>query len=232
MTARMLAAAAALILGVLTITPRAQQASESDEAKRVRDATTAFSEIMAAADNAIPSSILDNADGIAIFPGTIRGGFIVGGLRGRGVLSARNEGGGGWSSPAFLTMTGGSFGLQIGGQAADIILVIMNRRGLENLVNNQFKIGADAAVAAGPVGRDAQVATDIQLRAEILSYSRARGLFAGVTINGSTIRHDQDANERFYGKRVETKQVVFEGGVGAPEPVDAWRAALEKYAKR
>ena len=227
----MLAVAAALVLSAFTVTPFAQQANDSDEAKRVRDATTAFSEIMAAADSAIPSSILDNADGIAIFPGTIRGGFIVGGLRGRGILSARAEGGG-WSAPAFLTMTGGSFGLQIGGQAADVILVIMNRRGLENLVSNQFKIGADAAVAAGPVGRDAQVATDIQLRAEILSYSRARGLFAGVTINGSTIRQDQDANERFYGRRVETKQVVFEGGVGAPEPVGAWRAALEKFAQR
>ena len=226
----MLAAAAALALS-FTAGPLAQQASESDEAKRVRDATTAFSEVMAAADSAIPSSILDNADGIAIFPGTIRGGFIIGGLRGRGILSARSEAGG-WSSPAFLTMTGGSFGLQIGGQAADVILVIMNRRGLENLVSNQFKIGADAAVAAGPVGRDAQVATDIQLRAEILSYSRARGLFAGVTINGSTIRQDQDANERFYGKRVETKQVVFDGGVGAPGPVGAWQAALEKFAKR
>lgn len=226
----MLAATAALALSLFAANPFAQ-AKESDEAKRVRDATTAFSEIMAAADNAIPSSILDNADGIAIFPGTIRGGFIVGGLRGRGILSVRGEGSG-WSSPAFLTMTGGSFGLQIGGQAADIILVIMNRRGLENLVSNQFKIGADAAVAAGPVGRDAQVATDIQLRAEILSYSRARGLFAGVTINGSTIRQDRDANERFYGKRVETKQVVFDGAVGAPEPVGAWQAALEKYAKR
>lgn len=226
----MIAATAALALSIFTVNPFAQ-ANDSDEAKRVRDATTAFSEIMAAADNAIPASILDNADGIAIFPGTIRGGFIVGGLRGRGILSVRGEAGG-WSSPAFLTMTGGSFGLQIGGQAADIILVIMNRRGLENLVSNQFKIGADAAVAAGPVGRDAQVATDIQLRAEILSYSRARGLFAGVTINGSTIRQDRDANERFYGKRVETKQVVFDGAVGAPEPVGAWQAALEQYAKR
>ena len=121
-------------------------------------------------------------------------------MRGRGILSARSSAQSGWSSPAFLTLTGGSFGLQIGGQAADIILVINGQRGLENLVSNQFKIGADAGIAAGPVGRDAQAATDIQLRAQILSYSRARGLFAGVTINGSTIRQDVDANQRFYGR--------------------------------
>jgi lipid-binding SYLF domain-containing protein len=185
---------------------------------------------MDAEDSAIPGAILRNAEGIAIFPSTFKGGFIVGGMRGRGVLSARNDSG--WSSPAFLTLTGGSFGLQIGGQAADIILVIMNRRGLENLVSNQFKVGADVGVAAGPIGRDAQASTDIQMRAQILSYSRSRGLFAGVTINGSTIRQDQDANERFYGKRMETKQVVFEGGAGSPDPVGLWRAALDQHAKR
>ena len=141
------------------------------------------------------------------------------------------HGASGWSSPAFLTLTGGSFGLQIGGQAADVILVINDQRGLENLVSNQFKIGADASVAAGPVGRDAQAATDIQLRAQILSYSRARGLFAGITINGSTIRQDLDANQRFYGKRLTTKQIAFDGQAGSPDPVGIWRAALDRYAK-
>jgi lipid-binding SYLF domain-containing protein len=150
-------------------------------------------------------------------------------MRGRGVISAR--GANGWSAPAFLTLTGGSFGLQIGGQAADIILVIGGDRGLQNLVSNQFKIGADAAIAAGPVGRDAQAATDLQLRAQILSYSRARGLFAGVTINGSTIRQDIDANQRFYGSRLTTRQIVFEGKAGSPEPVGLWRETLTKYAK-
>ncbi len=154
---------------------------------------------MSAEDKAIPEAILGKAEGIAIFPSTVKAGFVFGGMRGRGVLSARTPTG--WSAPAFLTLTGGSFGLQIGGQATDIVLVINDRRGLENLVRNQFKLGADASVAAGPVGRDAQAATDLQLRAQILSYSRARGLFAGVTINGSTIRQDRDANERFYGKR-------------------------------
>src|SRR5882672_5610942 len=224
MTKQLLAAAAAV--GLLALHP-AQK--DDNEAKRVRDGAAVFGEIMAAEDKAIPNAILGKAAGIAIFPNTVKAGLVFGGMRGRGVLSARGPNG--WSSPAFLTLTGGSFGLQIGGQATDIILVINDQRGLENLVSNQFKIGADASAAAGPVGRDAQAATDIQLRAQILSYSRARGLFAGVTINGSTIRQDVDANERFYGKRLTTKQVVFEGQAGSPDPVCVWRAALTKYAK-
>jgi lipid-binding SYLF domain-containing protein len=202
---------------------------DSDEGRRVREASTVFSEIMNAEDKAIPSAILGKAEGIAVFPSTVRAGFVVGGMRGRGIISARTEGG--WSAPAFLTLTGGSFGLQIGGQAADIILVVNNRRGLENLVSNQFTLGADAAVAAGPVGRDAKAATDVQLRAEILSYSRARGLFAGVTINGSTVRPDRDANERFYGKRLETKQIIFGPAPGTPAPVPLWLEALSRYSR-
>jgi lipid-binding SYLF domain-containing protein len=224
---RLLAAAVAAALLVLSSTPSAQQ--ESDEARRLREAAAVFDEIMRAEDSAIPESILGRAEGIAIFPSTVRAGFIVGGLRGRGILSARDTAG--WSSPAFLTMTGGSFGLQIGGQAADVILVINDRRGLENLVRNQFTLGADAAVAAGPVGRDAKAATDVQLRAQILSYSRARGLFAGVTINGSTVRQDLDANERFYGKRLDTKQIVFDRAAGTPEPVPLWIQALNRYVR-
>jgi lipid-binding SYLF domain-containing protein len=226
---RTVAAAAVCLLVFLAAQPRAQKDDKDGEAKRVSDATTVFGEIMSAEDKAIPASILGKAVGIAIFPNTIKAGLVVGGVRGRGIISAR--GASGWSAPAFLTLIGGTFGLQIGGQAADIILVINNQRGLENLVSNQFKIGADAAIAAGPVGRDAQAATDIQLRAQILSYSRARGLFAGVTINGSTIRQDMDANERFYGSRLTTRQVVFEGKAGAPGSVEQWRAALVKYAQ-
>lgn len=225
------AISAGLVLVVLApAMPLAQQSTaESNEAKRVRDSVTVFSEIMMADDSAIPRSILGKAEAIAIFPDTVKAGFVVGGTRGRGIMSVRGEDG--WSPPAFLTLTGGSIGLQIGGQASDIILVINNRRGLENLVRNQFKIGANASVAAGPVGRDAQASTDIQLRAEILSYSRARGLFAGVTVNGSTIRQDRDANERFYGKRLETRDVVFGGAAGSPESIGSWRAALERYTR-
>jgi len=226
-TRLMTASMAVCLLAVLAPRPHAQ--AESDEAKRVRNSAMIFDEIMAANDKAIPTSILSKAAGIAIFPDTVKAGLGVGGMRGRGVLSARGQSG--WSSPAFLTMTGGSIGLQIGVQAADIVLVINDQRGLENLVSNQFKVGADASVAAGPVGRDAQASTDIQLRAQILSYSRARGLFAGVTINGSTIRQDVDANQRFYGKRLTTKQIVFDTQAGSPDPVGIWRAALDKYAR-
>ena len=223
------AAVAAAAFLVLSSSPSAQTQQNSDEAKRIRDATTIFGEIMVAEDKAIPTAILSKAEGIAIFPDTVKAGFIVGGMRGRGILSVRSATG--WSSPAFITLTGGSIGLQIGGQAADIILVLNDRRGIENLVRNQFKIGADASVAAGPVGRDAQASTDIQLRAQILSYSRARGLFAGVTINGSTIRQDLDANERFYGKRMQSKEIVFDGAAGAPEPVAPWLDALVRYSR-
>jgi lipid-binding SYLF domain-containing protein len=226
MTGLALVASALLATGV--VSGAASQDKEDSEAKRVADATVVFNEIMDAGDSAIPRAILDKAEGIAVFPTTIKAGLVVGGQRGRGILSVRGESGT-WSAPAFLTLTGGSVGLQIGAQATDLVLVIMNRRGLENLVRNQFKVGADASVAAGPVGRDAQASTDIQMRAQILSYSRARGVFAGVTINGSTIRQDKDANRRFYGKPYETRQIVFERLGGAPEPVAAWRETLNKY---
>lgn len=228
MTKRLLAAVAAVC--VVALHPVNSHAQKDDnEAKRVRDGAAVFGEIMSAGDKSISNAILGKAAGIAIFPSTVKAGFVFGGMRGRGVLSAR--GANGWSSPAFLTLTGGSFGLQIGGQATDIILVITDQRGLENLVSNQFKIGADASAAAGPVGRDAQAATDLQLRAQLLSYSRARGLFAGVTINGSTIRQDLDANQRFYGKRLTTKQIVFDGQAGSPDPVGIWRGALDRYSR-
>ena len=205
-------------------------AADSDEADRVKESATVLGEIMNAPD-AIPNSVLDKAVGIAVFPGTVRGGFIIGAERGRGILSARDETTKAWSAPAFLTITGGSLGLQIGLRATDLILVIQNRRGLENLVRNEFKVGAGAAVTGGPVGRDAQAATDIQLRAEILSYSRSRGLFAGATIEGSTIKEDQDANARFYGERLTTRAVVFDGKAKAPDSVKVWFDALAKYAK-
>jgi lipid-binding SYLF domain-containing protein len=202
----------------------------SDEARRVADAATVLEEIMAASDKAVPRAIMEKAEGIAVFPSLIKGGIVVGAQRGRGVLSVRDKKTGNWSSPAFLTITGGSIGAQFGAQAIDLVLVINNQRGLEQLVKNQFKVGADAAVAAGPVGRDASASTDIQLRAQILSYSRARGLFAGVTLNGSTIRQDRDANERYYGTAFLTSQIVFDGLGGSPEPVGNWKATLAKYA--
>ena len=211
--------------------PSAYQESAAKETDRIKDATQVLDEIMAAPDKAIPLGVLEKAAGIAVFPGLLKGGLGVGAQRGHGILSARDKKSGGWSNPAFLTITGGSFGAQIGLQAIDLVLVINNQRGLEQLVSNQFKIGADASVAAGPVGRDASASTDIQLRAQILSYSRTRGLFAGVTINGSTINQDRDANEKIYGIGYRTGQIVFEGMGKEPPDAAAWKATLAKYAK-
>ena len=221
----------AFVFMLLVVASHTLTAQASEEAKRISIAGTVLDEIMSASDQAVPRSIMEKAEGIAVFPSLLRGGIVIGGQRGRGILSVRDKKTGGWSSPAFLTITGGSVGAQIGGQAIDLVLVINNQRGLEQLVKNQFKVGADAAVAAGPVGRDASASTDIQMRAQILSYSRARGLFAGVTLNGSTIRQDRDANERFYGTAYRTGQIVFDGLGGAPEPVAEWKAILTKYGK-
>jgi lipid-binding SYLF domain-containing protein len=226
MTGRLSCCALALFL---LLAPSARLTAQSDEADRVKEAVVVLNEIMKAADSAIPSSVLSKAEGLAIFPSTVRGGFIVGAERGRGIISARDEKTRMWSNPAFLTITGGSVGLQIGVRATDLVLVIQNRRGLENLVRNEWKVGAGAAATAGPVGRDAQAATDIQLRAEILSYSRSRGLFAGVSLEGSTIRQDEDANGRFYGEKFTTRQVVFDNKATAPEPTVPWFQALMKF---
>jgi len=208
-------------------------AAQSDEVQRIQESITVFNEIMGAPDKAIPNSVLTKAEGISVFPGTIKGGFVIGAQHGRGIISARQENSRGWSAPAFMSITGGSIGAQIGAQAVDIVLVIMNRRGLQQLSSNEFKLGADAGVAAGPVGREASAGTDVQMRAEILSYSRARGLFAGVNVNGSSIRADEDANQKFYGKTMKTADIIFNGMVAqpAPAPVPDWLATLAKYTK-
>jgi SH3 domain-containing YSC84-like protein 1 len=200
--------------------------AQSEEADRIRAATEVLREAVSMPDKAIPQDVLVKAQGIVVVPSIKKGGFVIGGQWGRGVLSARSVDSGTWSAPAFLTITGGSVGLQIGAQEIDLVLVIMERKGLERLVANQFKLGVDASVAAGPIGRDAQAATDVQMRAKILGYSRARGLFAGVTVNGGTIRQDLDANERFYARRYTTRDIVLERLGSAPDPVPAWRDLL------
>ncbi len=220
-----------VLAALVIVNPLVAQESPAEEVKRITDASTVLDEIMGAADKALPRSVMEKAEGIAVFPSLVKGGFVIGASRGHGVLSVRDTNTGGWSSPAFLTITGGSVGVQFGLQSLDLVLVISNQRGLEQLVKNQFKVGADAGVAAGPVGRDASASTDLQMRAQILSYSRSRGLFAGVTLNGSTIRQDRDANERFYGTAYRTGQIVFEGLGGSPEPANAWKATLAKYAR-
>jgi lipid-binding SYLF domain-containing protein len=223
---------AVVVLAVAAIvSPVLAQKPPDSEVKRLTEAASVVEEIMGAADKALPQSVMEKAEGIAVFPSLLKGGVGIGGERGHGVLSVRDKKNGGWSAPAFLTITGGSIGAQIGMQAVDLVLIINNERGLEQLVKNQFKIGADMGVAAGPVGREATASTDIQMRAQMFSYSRSRGLFAGVTLNGATIRQDRDANERFYGTAFRTGQIVFDGMGGSPDSANAWKAALTKYAK-
>jgi SH3 domain-containing YSC84-like protein 1 len=213
--------------------------AQSNEAERVAKATTVFEEIMAVPEKAIPEKILANADAIAVFPSVLKGGFGIGAQHGKGIISRRNRETGAWTAPGFLSLTGGSFGAQIGGQALDLVLVVMNKNGLDSLMKSEFKIGGDASVAAGPVGRSAEAATDLLLKAEILSYSRARGLFAGVSLNGSVVNEDEDANRDFYGRAIRNAQILDEsprpvgtsGKEPLPEVVSAWQKMLARYAK-
>jgi lipid-binding SYLF domain-containing protein len=213
--------------------------AQSHEAERIEKATKAFEEIMAVPDKAIPEKILANADAIAVFPSTLKGGLGIGAQHGKGIISRRNRETGMWTAPGFLSLTGGSFGAQIGGEALDLVLVVMNKNGLDSLLKSDFKIGGDASVAAGPVGRSAEAATDLLLKAEILSYSRSRGLFAGVSLNGSVINEDGDANRDFYGRPIRNEQILDEsprpvgtsGQTPLPQVVSAWQKMLTRYAK-
>lgn len=194
-------------------------------AQRVESAATVLNEIMATPDKGIPSEILGSAKCVAVVPSLLKGGFVVGVMHGRGVATCHTPSG--WSAPAPLTTTGGSFGLQIGGQAVDLIMVIMNDRGMQALLSSKFKLGADASVAAGPVGRHAEGSTDWKMRAEVLTYSRARGLFAGITFNGAVIKQDEDATRELYGRMVDFKSILT-GSVPTPQAAEPFVAAVHK----
>lgn len=220
----------AMLAAVLTImagAPTAAAQPADDEAKRVSEAAIVLSELAGTPDRAIPRAVLEKAAAIAVFPSVKKAGFVVGGQWGRGVISVRDESGA-WSPPAFLRLAGGSFGAQIGAQAVDLVLVVMNRRGVDNLLRNEFKIGGEASATAGPVGREATASTDIQMRAEILSYSRSRGLFAGVSLNGSSVAEDRDANRRFYGEALGSQDVVGGKAAKRPAAVTELREALTR----
>jgi len=205
-------------------------AAGKDEVKRVGAATTVLNEMMRAHDKSIPASILEKAEAIAIFPGVKKAGFVVGGQWGRGIISVRDADTRKWSSPAFLTLTGGSLGAQIGGTEIDVILVVMNRTGVEHLLSNQVKLGGEISAAAGPLGRAGEASTDLQMQAQILSYSRSRGLFAGVTVNGSVVKEDVDANTRFYGKTLSSEDIVFERSGTSPASVGVLKTALARHS--
>lgn len=192
---------------------------------RLQAAATVLNEIMAAPDKGIPSDILGSAKCVAVVPNLIKGGFVLGGAHGRGMATCRTATG--WSAPAPLTTTGGSIGLQIGGQAVDLVMVIMNDRGMQALLSSKFKLGADASVAAGPVGRHTEGSTDWKLRAEVLTYSRARGLFAGISFNGAVIKQDEDATREVYGRMVDFKTILT-GSVATPQSAEAFIAAVRQ----
>ncbi len=205
--------------------------AQSDEEQRVRDSMMIFTEIMSAPDRAIPTSVLAKAEGIAVFPGTRKDGVAVGGQRGGGVLSARIASTRGWSAPAFITLTRVGVGVQAGAQADDIVLIIVNRRALQNVVSRNTKMGPGTGVAPGPVGRDTSVSTEAETRADIFGYTRSQGVFAGVGLNGASVRADRDANQRFYGRTLRTADVVFRGMAGGTGLVSEWKDLLARYAR-
>ncbi len=219
------------ILLVILVLPFTARGGEAQTVK-VREATEAIEDILRIPEKSIPPSLLWRANALAIIPNVIKVGFMVGGRFGRGIVLVRDKNTGRWSNPVFLNLAGGSFGFQIGAQAADIVLVFMNKRGLDSLVNGKFTLGADAAVAAGPVGRHASAATDIQFKSEILSYSRSRGLFAGVALDGSVLDIDGPANASFYGRPNVTATDIFNGRVETRAVVRPLHGLLNKYVRR
>lgn len=191
------------------LTPRAMALDkETTKEARLQRAASVVTEIMGTPEKAIPQDLLAKAVCVGVIPSELKFALGVGGNFGRGALVCRRGGNGRWGAPAMFTLGGGSFGLQLGGQATDVVFIVMNPRGAQKLVQSSVKLGADASAAAGPVGRKAEGATDIQLHAEILSYSRSRGLFAGVSLEGAVLKQDDDGNKRLYGRSVVPKEIL------------------------
>jgi lipid-binding SYLF domain-containing protein len=205
----------------------ADEPKQSKATDRVQSAADVLNEIQSAPDSGIPQEILSRSECVAVVPSMLKGGFIVGGKYGRGVASCRTPKG--WSAPVFFVVTGGSFGFQIGGQAVDLVMLIMNNDGMQHLLASQFALGADASVAAGPVGRHAEGNTDWKMRAQVLTYSRARGVFAGVSLNGAVMKQDKDSTREFYGHMV-TFKAALTGEVDPPAPANPFLSTLAKWA--
>lgn len=203
----------------LMLTSRAFGAADK-ETDRLENAGMVIKEIMDIPDD-IPQNLIDKADCVIVIPSVLKAAFIVGGSYGRGAMSCRSgdDFNGPWGAPTMMALEGGSFGFQLGGQATDFVLLVMNQRGATSILSSKVKLGADAAAAAGPKGRDAQADTDVTLRAEVLTYSRSRGLFAGISLEGSTLRPDNEGNARVYGKKLEAKDIVLHNA--APPPPSA-----------
>jgi lipid-binding SYLF domain-containing protein len=219
-----------LIFGGVLILIALPVFSQQKEKERLQESATVLKEILGMPDN-VPQELLDRAECVVIFPSVKKFAIGIGGSYGRGTLVCRSgkDFTGPWSAPAMFALEGGSFGLQLGGQATDFMLLVMNTKGAESIMGSKVKLGADASAAAGPKGRTASAATDIVMKAEILSYSRSRGLFAGISLEGSTLRSDGDANKNLYGKELDARQIVREGAV---KPTVAGRALVDLLNKK
>jgi lipid-binding SYLF domain-containing protein len=200
---------------------------QSDIAKRIDSSATVLNEIMGTPDKAIPDSIMNNAKCIAVVPSMVKIAIGFGGNHGKGVATCRTSTG--WSAPAPISITGGSWGLQLGGQAVDLVMVVTNDQGMQHLLSSKFKLGAGASAAAGPVGRDATADTDVKMRAEVLTYSRARGIFAGIDLSGAAITQDKDDTRVLYGKMISFATILH-GKVPAPSGSDSFLVAVKKYS--
>jgi lipid-binding SYLF domain-containing protein len=206
-------------------------AADNEPAKRLDDAAAVFSEIMAAPDKGIPQELIEKAHCIVIVPDLKTVAFGVGGKYGKGYLSCRNKSGDGWSAPGTVRIEGGSVGFQIGGSSTDLIMLVMSERGADKLLESKFTLGAEGSVAGGPVGRTVTAQTDVQMHADILSWSRSQGLFAGVALEGATLRQDLDDNATLYGKKLENRDIVT-NGVRAPKAAARLMALLNRYSAR
>jgi lipid-binding SYLF domain-containing protein len=213
-----------LLLAMLSLVSLCWAGSAREDAtERLDNASHVLREIMDAPDNGIPEEVLEHGKCVAVVPHMVKGGFIVGGKGGKGVATCRTANG--WSAPAFITISGGSWGLQIGLEAVDLVMIIQNEKGMQKLLSSNFQIGADASAAAGPVGRHASAGTDWKLDTEILTYSRAKGAFAGITLEGASIRQDNDSRRAIYGRKVTTRSLLL-GKVAAPSTAQPFLAAI------
>ena len=217
--------------GHLMSTAAARAATNNDTANRLSAAADVLNEIMATPDKGIPQDLLDKAACAVVVPNVKKGAFIVGAKYGRGFIVCRNQNGRGWSAPAGVKVEGGSVGFQIGGSETDVVMLLMNKSAIDKLLSSKFTIGADASVAAGPVGRSSSAETDAQLHAQLLTYSRAKGLFAGVSLDGATLRPDDGANKDMYGRTMSNKDVVL-GSVQPPRSADRLIAELNGHSSR
>jgi lipid-binding SYLF domain-containing protein len=222
-----------LVAAPAIFTPSVRADDTTKDEERIVSAGRVVKEIMDIPDN-IPQSLIDKADCVIVYPTVLKAAFIVGASYGRGVMTCRrgDEFNGPWGAPSMMALEGASFGFQAGGQATDFVLLVMNEQGANAILASKVKIGADASAAIGPVGRAAAAESDVTLRAQILTYSRSRGLFAGVSLEGSTVRPDNDANERIYGKKIPARDIVLHGAVPPPASAKLLRSTLTKHSPK